>query len=219
VAAGRRHLNSADEDQIGRGGRIEIVPMRDGVVISHGEEIEAGLLGCGMQQDGRACGVGMVSMAMQVAAIPAGTRAMGTRQARGGVRRAGGVVARDMHGDLGPIRGQAIEAEDDMPGPGRHRPGQISRSGGVAAQVEPVARPTGPAAKAGWAGKGLRRAVEQTEINHAIGGLGIGQADRKLRGALGHIKRQVDIVAVGPRYMARDHCHPLPPPIVKPLTR
>ena len=72
VATIGRDLYRPDENQLGRRCRVEIAALRSGVVIGDSEKIEARLAGRRVQRFGRAGGIGMEGVAMEVALVPPG---------------------------------------------------------------------------------------------------------------------------------------------------
>ncbi len=166
-------------------------------MIGQKEEVQLSSPGrCDQLRHGALIGVGMVGVAVQIAAIPAGFTAR--HHARLALRRSGDSrqVIRsldlDLHRVVQRCAGQdAMRVDLHRPLAGRQRPRQIARRGDMGANGDSVTRAaTVPgAAKAVW--------VEQAERQHVVQPLGssrrTGKVNVQSRSASRHGERVWDV--------------------------
>ena len=94
---------------------MEVAPLRDGVVVGDGKEIEPGLDRRLVQRLGRARRIGMEGVAMKIAPVPAGPGSYRKRPHRLRISGALTAVELDRHRHLGAIGRHLVEPEDDVP--------------------------------------------------------------------------------------------------------
>ncbi len=173
------------------------------------DEVQAGRAGPGRDLLGQAPSVGVHGVQVAVAPVPGPAAAAGPlrRVARGELRPGRAEPEGDLDAVLQALRGDLVRAQDDVPGAGVDRPGEVAGGRGVAGEAELGAEAAGPAAEAGAAEVGAAL-VEDADVAGVSGGPGrdrglvVAVGDGDLADALGDFDREVDEVGCAGGEMA-----------------
>ncbi len=177
-------------------GQVRVVA--DGVVVGDRHEIEAGAHAAGGQLADALGAVGVHRVGVEVAGVPAqagrggqvplATAGHGWLSCRAALPlgRLGGWDAH-LDGDLQPVGGQLVQAEDHVPGAALELPGQIAGGGLAGGDGEPVPSAAGPAPPA--------RGSLTAQVHHPASGV-VGEPHAH-RGCAGGHRDGHGVVALG----------------------
>jgi hypothetical protein len=199
MAAGRGDLLADDAQQAVVGTGLGL--MGGVVVVGDGDEIQPRFAGAGGDLGDGQRAVAVYGVHVEAAAVPArptSQRLARARRQRDLARRHGaGGFGLDRHRHVDSGVGDLVQAESDVPLPGRQPAGPVSRRGGLAGDGHRRALPPAPAAKSGRA-EIERARLEQSEIDHvAAGGLVVGVAEREARRPRRNVEGDVLVAAGG----------------------